>query len=624
MRRNRAATLIALAVVCASFFVSAEEEPASVPFDDERWQLGRARVIEVDGRQAVAGTAFANHIDLADGFLEVDVKVESREARSYPGFIFRMASPADAERVYLRPHRAPLYDDATQYAAVYNGIAGWQLYAGDGATASTSIPVGQWFTLRLEMAGDRARLLLDGNEILLVDHLRHGARGGGVGLIGPANGAAVFSNFRWAAVEDLDLGPSTPSIDPPGVFARWQISSPIEYADVDSARLPDLEGLTWTEAVSEPDGLVDIARFVAPDVAGPPTVVARTTLHVDEPRTVPLQLGYSDRLTVFVDGKPVYNGVSDYRLRDSGFLGVVGPFDTVYLDLSEGDHELALQVTETFGGWGFMCRDGSATARAEGVDGLWRTGGFEVPESVLYDPEREVAYVSNNDGFRLGGEGRQHLSRIGLDGSVMDRVWVEGLTNPTGLAWRGQEILVVERRSVAVIDPETATVTGRIPVPEGRLLNDIAVAPGGTAYVSDSRASLVYRITADGEVEKWLQTGPGRNPNGVCVVGNRLMVGLNPVHMLASADLEEGNLEDFAVLPSGLIDGIEEFGDGTLLVSQGEGRLLRVGPDGEIEVVVDDSNLDHPFADIDVSSERDLVLVPSYYTGTVAAFSLQP
>ncbi|MCP4713046.1 MAG: hypothetical protein GY869_30830, partial [Planctomycetes bacterium] len=32
-------------------------------------------------------------------------------------------------------HRSGLYTDALQYSAVFNNIAGWQLYNGDGATA---------------------------------------------------------------------------------------------------------------------------------------------------------------------------------------------------------------------------------------------------------------------------------------------------------------------------------------------------------------------------------------------------------------------------------------------------------------------------------------------------------
>jgi len=192
------------------------------------------------------------------------------------------------------------------------------------------------------------------------------------------------------------------------------------------------------------------------------------------------------------------------------------------------------------------------------------------------------------------------------------------------LAWRGDELLVVERRSVAIIDPATAALTKRISIPEGRLLNDIAVAADGTVFVSDSRAGLIYRIGADDQPEKWLQLDAGLNPNGVCIDGGKLFVGLNPVHRLIAVDLADRSIEDHAVLPSGLVDGIEALGDGVLAVSQAEGRLLRVAADGGVNALIDASNLDHPFADFDVAEDAGLFLVPTYYTGHVVAYSLPP
>jgi len=51
-----------------------------------------------------------------------------------------MESEQDHERVYLRPHRAGLYPDALQYTPTFNGLAGWQLYNGDGCTALVTLP----------------------------------------------------------------------------------------------------------------------------------------------------------------------------------------------------------------------------------------------------------------------------------------------------------------------------------------------------------------------------------------------------------------------------------------------------------------------------------------------------
>ena len=45
-----------------------------------------------------------------------------------------------------------------------------------------------------------------------------------------------------------------------------------------------------------------------------------------------------------------------YRSRDYRFLGSIGWYDTVWLPLEQGENELVLAVSETFGGWGVQAR----------------------------------------------------------------------------------------------------------------------------------------------------------------------------------------------------------------------------------------------------------------------------
>jgi hypothetical protein len=77
----------------------------------------------------------------------------------------------------------------------------------------------------------------------------------------------------------------------------------------------------------------------------------------------PLRLGFSDRATVFLNGRALFRGEDGYRSRDYRFLGSIGFWDTVYLPLAEGENELVVAVSEDFGGWGVM-------ARLEDLDGI--------------------------------------------------------------------------------------------------------------------------------------------------------------------------------------------------------------------------------------------------------------
>ena len=70
-----------------------------------------------------------------------------------------------------------------------------------------------------------------------------------------------------------------------------------------------------------------------------------------------LTIGYSDDVSVFLNGKILYRGRSAQGFRDPGFLGIVNPEnDAVYLPLKKGKNELVLALSELGGGWGFLCR----------------------------------------------------------------------------------------------------------------------------------------------------------------------------------------------------------------------------------------------------------------------------
>ena len=84
---------------------------------------------------------------------------------------------------------------------------------------------------------------------------------------------------------------------------------------------------------------------------------ARTTIDSDRDQLKKLYLGYSDDVSVFLNGKILFRGRSAQNFRDPGFLGIVSPDnDAIYLPLKKGDNELILAISELGGGWGFIGR----------------------------------------------------------------------------------------------------------------------------------------------------------------------------------------------------------------------------------------------------------------------------
>src|SRR5678815_5502508 len=98
---------------------------------------------------------------------------------------------------------------------------------------------------------------------------------------------------------------------------------------------------------------------------------ARTTILSDKAEVRRLALGYSDDVSVFLNGKILYRGRSAQAFRDPGFLGIVSADnDAVYLPLNKGKNELVLALSELGGGWGFVCRLeplGGSTVAATGT-----------------------------------------------------------------------------------------------------------------------------------------------------------------------------------------------------------------------------------------------------------------
>ena len=606
--------------------VAADDGMVSVSFESERWQLAGGRIVDHLGRVALSGGATLPDVTFTDGVVEVDVAVTG--ATSYPGIDFRIQSGGDVESIYLRPHRISRYGDGVQYAPTFNGVSCWQLYNGDGYTAGVDIPAGEWFTLRLEVEGDRARVFLSGSEqpALVIEDLKREKSAGGIGLRGPADGSAFFSNFRYSLERPEDFGPTEWQDIPPGFITDWQVSGPIDQESAAADDLPGsevFEGLTWHQVVAEPSGLINLSRHMARTGPVPDAVLARTTVSSDEAVVRPLDIGYSDHVSVYVNGKIVFAGRSAYRERDPSFLGIIGPFDTLYLPLNKGDNQLVIKVTEAFGGWGLMARWGDAVHLADGVTKVWSTGpDFRVPESVVWDSKRRVFFVSNYDGYNPSrGEGLQSISRISFDGTEVEIDWVTGLRNPAGLAVDGDRLWVSERTGLAAIDIEMAAIVERYDAPQPAFLNDTAVDGKGGVWVSDSRNGRIYRLV-DGALEVWLEGDDLQRPNGIHVMGGELLIGVNGDHSLKAADLETGELRTVARLGPGIIDGVSSDDDGNIIASHWEGRVLKIAPDGTVTKLLDTTVAEDQCADLEVVDELGLVVIPTFFDGRVTAYRL--
>ena len=204
-------------------------------------------------------------------------------------------------------------------------------------------------------------------------------------------------------------------------------------------------------------------------------------------------------------------------------------------------------------------------------------GPQDFPEGVTYHPGKgvlltgsartgDIYAVNPQSGavsiFSKGGAlGRS--SALGLKVDRQGRVWVAG--GATG--------------AVSVLSPDGAPVaTVMTPPSPDPYLNDLAIAPGGGVYVTDSTRPVLWYIGADFRAMPWLDLthtpiryGPGINLNGIVLTpDNRSLLTIQ----LNTGDLWRIDLRSKAVkrVASGLTRG-----DGLLL----DGHTLYVARNAE-------------------------------------------
>ena len=370
--------LMGLAVAAAGLAADSVPAPLPVPPDSPRWDLqGEAKVADYQGRKCLAldaGAAIVKDFEMRDAVIDVDVATPAK--RGFFGLQFRLADDgATAEWVYLRQHKSGL-PDAMQYTPVLHTGANWQLYNGPGFTGAVDIPKDVWFHLRLEVAGAQAKLYVGdmAKPALVMDDLKTGVQKGQIALY-VLTVEIYFSNFQVQPTTDVPWQSHLPPM-PPATLTKWSISPAFDALARNLERpLTSAESaaMTWQDVEAEPPGFVILYRYLdAPHLRvtfatdfskrldpqpGTKVVYARTRIDSDRDQVRRLAIGYSDEVSVFLNGQILYRGRSAQNFRDPGFLGIVNPEnDAVYLPLKKGPNDLLLAVGELGGGWGFICR----------------------------------------------------------------------------------------------------------------------------------------------------------------------------------------------------------------------------------------------------------------------------
>jgi hypothetical protein len=312
------------------------------------------------GREAlhlVNGTAWLEGTSLRDGVVELDLAAPA--GFGFHGLRFRAVDDTNHEHVYLRPHLSG-QPDATQYTPVFNDVSGWQIHADARYQQPVIFPPDRWVHVRFAFRDRRLEVEIDGGGPLVFPHLVRDPEAGGIG-IATSGAGAWFANVVVRSDPAASRGGGGGAEGPaalPGTVRRWRVSSPFPETEVEGVvELPDALGdrLAWSDLEAADRGVVNLAR-VATRTSTENTVFAAVTLRAERASVVPVEIGFSDRVRVFLSGRQLFAASDAYASRDYRFLGMVGYFDTLFLPLQEGDNELWMAVSEDFGGWAAALR----------------------------------------------------------------------------------------------------------------------------------------------------------------------------------------------------------------------------------------------------------------------------
>ena len=294
-------------------------------------------------------------LDFGDGTIEFDLAPTA--AGHFVGITFRRAAFTNHENIYVRFHRSGDFM-AMQYAPRVNGSSTWQLYR--EFAVATDWPRSQWTHVRLEVQGSKLDVFTGDAKTptLTVPRLRNGTTGGEIGFWArvndePLEWAAAISGLK---ITKASSAPLTKPADAPIQFVwNWQVSDPVPATGA-VVTMPAAIA-KWTAARAEESGLININRLF-PVQKGRSVVFAKHVIRSDAARQVLAGIGYSDDVTVFLNGQPVYAGINGWDTRTPALNSFVDTrWESAFLPFREGDNEIVLAVADDQRfGWGFALR----------------------------------------------------------------------------------------------------------------------------------------------------------------------------------------------------------------------------------------------------------------------------
>jgi sugar lactone lactonase YvrE len=264
----------------------------------------------------------------------------------------------------------------------------------------------------------------------------------------------------------------------------------------------------------------------------------------------------------------------------------------------------------------------------------------QTPESVLWDEEQDIYFVSNINGNASAKDNNGFISRVKPDSGVENLRFIESgkngatLNAPKGLALRGDTLWVTDIDAVRAFNARTGKPIATIDLQRlgAVFLNDATFGPDGALYITDTGVLFdstgnmshpgvdrIFRITANRRVSVAAEGDALQRPNGITwdATGNRFVVVAFGGPSVFQWKLGDKVPTVIAQGPGGF-DGVQ-MARGKLLVSSWTDSTVSAYQGGLEDKVI--SGVPSP-ADIGYDAKRNRVLIPIFTGNRVEVWQL--